>query len=64
MMNPRAEETMKVGDLVKIQDIETSALGIIVAPLPLTKPEPWWLVEFPTLGYDHPAPESELVVIA
>ena len=58
---------MKVGDLVKIQDIETSALGIIVAeayPRDYTTDERWWLVEFPTLGYDHEAPESELVVIA
>jgi len=58
---------MKVGDLVKIQDIETSALGIIVAeayPHDYVTDERWWLVEFPTLGYDHEAPESELVVIA
>ena len=55
---------MKVGDLVKIQDIETSALGIIVAPLPFTNSERWWLVDFPSLGYDHETPESELVVIA
>jgi hypothetical protein len=56
---------MKVGDLVKIQDIETSALGIIVAEVTWgCTAGRWWLVEFPTLGYDHEAPESELVVIA
>lgn len=57
---------MKIGDLVKIQDIETSALGIIVAEFldPHPRGERWWLVNFPSLGYDHPAPESELVVIA
>ena len=60
---------MKVGDLVKIQDIETSALGIIVAevhptPCPNGSDERRWLVDFPSLGYDHETPESELVVIA
>tara|TARA_B100001123_G_scaffold74689_2_gene84155 strand:+ start:45 stop:233 length:189 start_codon:yes stop_codon:yes gene_type:complete len=59
---------VKVGDLVKIHDIETSAIGIVIMPLPIywesSVHDPWWLVEFYTLGYDHECKESELVVIS
>ena len=59
---------MKVGDLVKIHDLETSAIGIVIAPLPrhilYSSHGAWWLVEFPILGYNHECTENELVVIS
>ena len=53
---------MKVGDLVKIKDLPTSGIGIILKKSNYDYAD--WVVLFPTLGYDHSANEAELEVIS
>ena len=52
---------MKVGDLVKIKDLSSSAIGIVLKPY--TDGDsinfPMWLVIFISLGYDHLCYEQE-----
>ena len=48
---------MKVGDLVKVKNLPTSAFGII-----LEENSDWILVYFFSLGYDMQFCESELEV--
>ena len=49
---------MKVGDLVKVKNLPTSAFGIILEE----KNNYWFLVYFFSLGYDMQFCESELEV--
>ena len=50
---------MKVGDLVKVKNLTTSAFGIILEE----KSNYWFLVYFFSLGYDMQFCASELEVI-
>jgi len=55
---------MKVGDLVKIRDSETSAVSIIISRLSFGFSLQWWLVYSPTMGCNYECPENELEVLS
>ena len=59
---------MKIGDLIKLTNIGSSAIGIVLRAIEPDDPT-WagygeWLIFFPTLRYHHPCYAHEIEVVS